>query len=326
MPTIHDVALRSGVSVTTVSRVINNRGYISEETRRKVLTTMDELNYQPNEIARSLLKKQSNLIGLIIPAVSNPFFSQMAASIEACAYESGMKLLLCNSLMDPAKEKEYIEMMKKNRVDGIIMGSHTLEIDEYLNLSRPLVTFDRKIGADIPYIASDNYAGGQMAARLLLDKGCKKVAHICGNLALDMLSNRRTDGFLDTVKRQHVEYVVVQTDMNVFDYPQYEQIIRALFREHPDIDGVFATSDIIASFVVKIGHSLGLSVPGRLKVVGYDDILMASWFTPSLTTIRQPVEDMGYLAVQLIRRLIDGEELQTDNVFSVQLIERETTG
>lgn len=326
MPTIHDVALRAGVSVTTVSRVINNRGYLSEETRRKVFAAMDELNYQPNEIARSLLKKQSNLIGLIIPTVSNPFFGQMAASIEAWAYENGMKLLLCNSLMDPAKEKEYIGMMRKNRVDGIIMGSHTLEIDEYLNLNRPLITFDRRIGADIPYIASDNYAGGQMAARLLLAKGCRKIAHICGNLSLDMLSNQRTDGFLHTVKSHPVEYVIAELDINVFDYPQYERRIGDLFREHPDIDGVFATSDVIASFVVKIAQSLGLSVPGQLKVVGYDDILMASWFSPSLTTIRQPIEEMGNLAVDLIRRLMAEEDTPRDNMFSVELIERESTG
>lgn len=325
MPTIHDVAQKAGVSVTTVSRVINNRGYISEETRRKVFETMDELNYQPNEIARSLLKKQSNLIGLIIPTVSNPFFSQLAAAFESYAYESGMKLLLCNSLMDPAKEKEYIEMMKKNRVDGIIMGSHTLEVEEYLNLRYPLITFDRKIGTGIPSISSDNYTGGKLAGQLLIDKGCHKIAHICGNLSLDMLSNRRTDAFIETMEQHGIDHVVVQTDMNVFDYPQYERIIRKLFHDHPDIDGVFATSDVIASFVIKIGTSLGLSVPERLKVIGYDDTLFASWFSPSLTTIRQPLDEIGRLAINLIRQRMEDEPIQMDNVLPVELIERETT-
>lgn len=326
MPTIHDVALKAGVSVTTVSRVLNNRGYISEETRRKVFETMDELNYQPNEIARSLLKKQSNLLGLIVPVVSNPFFSQLAAAVEAYAYECGMKLILCNSLMDPVKEKEYIEMMKKNRVDGIIMGSHTLEVEEYRNLQHPIVTFDRKIGTDIPYIASDNRTGGRLATQLLIDKGCRKIAHLCGNLSLDMLSNRRTDGFLEAVQQHGTPHVVVQTDMNVFDYPHYERIIRDLFRDHPDIDGVFATSDVIASYVIKIGTSLGLSVPDRLKVVGYDDTLFASWHTPALTTIRQPVSDIGRLAVELIRQQMDGAPAEIDNIVPVELVERETTG
>lgn len=326
MATIHDVARKAGVSVTTVSRVLNNRGYISEETRSKVYRCMEELDYQPNEIARSLLKKQSNIIGLIIPNVSNPFFGELAAHVESYAYQSGFKVLLCNSLMDPVKEKEYIEMMKKNRVDGIIMGSHTLEVEEYKNLRHPIVTLDRKIGSSIPYISSDNDAGGKLATRLLIDKGCTKIAHLCGNLSLDLLANRRTEAFNELTAEHGVEHVVIQTDMNVFDYPQYERIIRKLFQEHPDIDGVFATSDVIASFVIKIGRSLGLSIPDNLKVVGYDDIQLASWSSPSITTVKQPIEEMGRLAIDLIRRQMKEETVPIDNVLPVELIERETTG
>lgn len=326
MPTIHDVARIAGVSVTTVSRVLNNRGYISEETRKKVFDTMKELNYQPNEIARSLLKKQSDLIGLIIPNVSNPFFGELAAYIEYYAYHYGYKLLLCNSHMDPAKEREYVEMMKKNRVDGIIMGSHTLEVEEYKNLPHPIVTIDRKIDDTIPFVSSDNYLGGKLAAQLLVDKGCKKLAHLCGNLNLDLLANRRTDGFVEVARQNELEYVIVQTDMNVFDYPQYERIIRNLLNEHPDIDGIFATSDVIASFVSKIARSNGISIPERLKVVGYDDIQLASWCSPSITTVRQPIGDISRLAIELIRNQIRAEPLQMENILPIELIERETTG
>lgn len=326
MATIHDVARKAGVSVTTVSRVLNNRGYISEETRNKVYRCMEDLDYQPNEIARALLKKQSNIIGLIIPNVSNPFFGELAAHVEAYAYRQGFKLLLCNSHLDPVKEKEYIEMMKKNRVDGIIMGSHTLEVEEYKHLRNPIVTIDRRIGGSIPYISSDNYEGGRLAAQLLVDKGCRNIAHLCGNLSLDLLANRRTDAFLDIVTKHNIEHVVIQTDMNVFDYPQYERIIRKLFREHPDIDGVFATSDVIASFVMKIGGSLGLSIPDKLKVAGYDDVQLASWSSPSITTIRQPIEEMGKLAIDLILSHMKEETIRMDNILPVELVERETTG
>lgn len=111
MATIHDVALKAGVSVTTVSRVMNNRGYISEATRTKVFAAMDELGYQPNEIARSLLRKQSNILGLIVPSVSHPFFSELADRVEYYAYQKGYKVLLCNSQLDPVKERDYIEML-----------------------------------------------------------------------------------------------------------------------------------------------------------------------------------------------------------------------
>jgi len=324
MATINDVAERAGVSVTTVSRVLNNRGYISEKTRKLVYDTMNELNYQPNEIARSLLRKQSNIIGLIIPNVAHPFFAELASAIEYYAYEQGSKILLCNSQLDPIKEREYIDMMKRHRVDGIIMGSHTLEVEEYTQLSNPVVTIDRKIG-DLPYIASDNELGGKLAAELLISKGCRKIAHICGHLQLDLLANFRTQAFEQTMRKHGVEFMTLQTDMNVFDQQTYERIISQLLVEHDDIDGVFATSDIIASFVLKWCRKLGKEVPRDLKLIGYDDVNLTSWISPSLTTIRQPINEMGKLAVELIRKQMDGEAIEHANTLSVELIERETT-
>src|SRR5690606_7773253 len=135
MPTIRDVAERAGVSVTTVSRVLNNRGYISEATRRKVYQAMKELDYQPNEVARSLFRKRSNIIGLIVPTVEHPFFGELTFQVETYAYSRGYKVLVCNSQLNAAKEQEYIGMLRRNQVDGIIMASHTLEVEEYRRLN-----------------------------------------------------------------------------------------------------------------------------------------------------------------------------------------------
>ncbi|MCZ8514188.1 LacI family DNA-binding transcriptional regulator [Paenibacillus filicis] len=325
MATIHDVAEKAGVSVTTVSRVLNNRGYISDATRRKVFGVMEELNYHPNEIARSLLRKQSNIIGLIIPNVSHPFFGELANDVEFFAHRNGFKVLLCNSRLEPAKEREYIEMMKRNRVDGIIMGSHTLEVGDYESLPYPIVTIDRRIGESIPYISSDNYRGGELATRLLIDKGCRKIAHICGSLELDLLANLRTDAFESMATRSGIHHLTIQTDMDVFNQEQYEDMIRRLFREHPDIDGVFATSDIIAAFAVKIGRTLGKRIPEELRIVGYDDVKAASWLQPSLTTIRQPIREMSELAVELIRKQMEEAPYERENILPVELIERDTT-
>lgn len=324
MATINDVAERAGVSVTTVSRVLNNRGYISDKTRKLVYKTMEELDYQPNEIARSLLRKQSNIIGLIVPTVAHPFFSEFANAVEYYAYQSGCKLLLCNSQLDPVKERDYIDMMKRHRVDGIIMGSHTLEVEEYTQLMYPIVTLDRKI-ADLPFVASDNARGGQLAAQLLIDKGCRKVAHICGNLQLDLLANLRTEAFEKTMRAQNIEYMTIQTSMDVFDQGEYEAIISRLLTEHDDIDGIFATSDIIAAFVIKWCRKIGKEIPRQLKVIGYDDINITTWISPSITTIRQPIQEMGKLAVELIRQQLDGKMIDKQHVLPVQLIERETT-
>lgn len=324
MATIHDVAARAGVSVTTVSRVLNNRGYISDKTRQKVYGVMDELGYQPNEIARSLLRKQSNVIGLIVPDISHPFFAQLTKAIESAAYENDCKLLLCNSQLDPLKEKEYIEMMKRNRVDGIIMGSHTLDVDVYRELKHHIVTIDRHIEG-IPYVASDNWHGGELAARLLLSKGCRKLAHIGGNRRLDLLANKRSEGFLSVLRESGVQHKMLQTSLNAFDQKEYEKLIISLLDAHTDIDGLFATSDILAAFALKRSRSLGLNVPRDLKIVGYDDVQMSGWMSPGLTTIRQPIEQMGRKAVELLRLQLGGEPYELEHVLPVELVERETT-
>lgn len=325
MANIKDVAERSGVTVTTVSRVLNNRGYISEATRQKVYKAMEELNYQPNEIARALLKRKSNLIGLIIPNVSHPFFAELTNYIEYYAHKNGYKILLCNAYQDSKKEKDYIDMLKRNQVDGIIMGSHTLETFEYLNLSLPIVAVDRFLSEDIPYISSDNYNGGALATKLLIEKGCKKIAHISGPLSLNTPANERYKAFEDVAKENNIPYVVTETTLNSFHKEEYERIIYKLFKEHGDIDGIFASSDLIAASIIKVSNSLEKSIPENLKIIGYDDISIASLIVPPITTIRQPIEEIAQLAVETIINQLNGKKVELETILPIELIERKTT-
>lgn len=325
MANIKDVAEKSGVTVTTVSRVLNNRGYISDKTREKVYKAMEELNYQPNEVARALLKRKSNLIGLIVPNVSHPFFAELSNFIEYYAYENGYKILLCNAYQDSKKEKDYINMLKRNQVDGIIMGSHTLEISEYLDLKLPIVAIDRFLSEDIPYISSDNYVGGTAATELLINKGSKMLAHISGPLNLNTPANKRFESFVEAAKKSNKPYVVVETKLNHFDAEEYEKIIFKLFEDHPGVDGIFASSDVIAACIVRVSNALGKRIPEDLKVVGYDDITIASLIVPALTTIRQPIEKIGQLAVNIIINQLNGVEVAKENILPIELIERKTT-
>lgn len=325
MPTIKDVAERAGVSVTTVSRVLNNRGYISEATRKKVYKAMEELDYQPNEVARSLFRKRSNIIGLIVPTVAHPFFAELTAYVETYAYSRGYKVLVCNSQLDASKEQEYISMLRRNQVDGIIMASHTLEVEEYKKLSLPVVTFDRFISNRIPYVTSDNYQGGKLAVELLLARGCKKIAHMCGSLHLDMLANQRHRAFVDVAEQRNVPYFTVETDINVFEMDKYEQLLADLMRQHPDIDGLFLNSDIMAIAAVKVCRKLGKRIPEDVKIVGYDDVAIASLVSPQITTIRQPLAEMSKLSVKLIENMVEGKQVKVENCLPVELVERETT-
>lgn len=325
MATIKDVAEKAGVTVTTVSRVLNNRGYISEATRQKVHKAMEELDYQPNEIARSLFRRKSSIIGLIIPTVAHPFFGELTNHIEYYAYENGYKILLCNSHLDKTKEKEYVDMLKRHKVDGIIMGSHTLEVDEYINLDLPIVTFDRCISDSIPFISSDNYEGGRLATDLLIGKGCRKIAHICGNLNLNLLANKRSEAFIVEVNKRNIEHITIQTEINVFDSDQYERLIYKLFKEYAGIDGIFCSSDILAANAIKVCAQFGKNIPEDIKIIGYDDVREASLVVPQLTTIRQPIEEMSRLAVALIAKQINEEAVTMKNILPVTLIERQTT-
>ncbi|CAI3245077.1 MAG: LacI family DNA-binding transcriptional regulator [Paraclostridium bifermentans] len=323
MATIKDVAEVAGVTVTTVSRVLNNRGYISQATRIKVSDAMEKLNYQPNELARSLFRKKSNLIGLIIPDVSHQFFGALASFIEFYANKEGYKILLCNSYQDSLKEKEYVHMLKRNQVDGIIMGSHNLETKEYLDTNLPIVAIDRTLSKNIPFISSDNYEGGKLATKLLIDHGCKKLAHISGPLEMNTPANNRYQAFIDIVMKEKIDYIVKQTKLNEFE--KNENLIYKLFEENPDIDGFFASSDMIAATIIKVAYHLKKQIPKDLKIVGYDDISLAHLLVPSLTTIRQPIEKMGELAIKILIDQIDKKTVSIENILPIELIERETT-
>ncbi|PYZ94393.1 LacI family transcriptional regulator [Salipaludibacillus keqinensis] len=325
MPTIKDIAKIAGTSVTSVSRVLNNRGYLSEELKSKVFQAMEELNYQPNEVARSLQKKQSQIIGLIVPDVAHPFFGELTAAIETYAFSQGYKLLVCNSKLDSAKEIEYLHMLRASQVDGIIMGSHTMDVKEYLLVKQPLVTIDRKISDDIPYICSDNYLGGGLAANELVEKGCLRLAYIGGNTELDLLAKKRYDGFRDVLAKKDVWHTCMQTNTNGFDLNEYKQLAENLFSTYSEIDGVFASSDLIAAFILKECHRLNKLVPNHVKIIGYDDVNMSSIVTPELTTVRQPISLLAQKSVELIIDQVKEKEISKETIFPVSLVKRQTT-
>ena len=323
MPTIKDVAAEAGVTVTTVSRVLNNKGYISQRTRQKVAEAMKTLDYVPNEMARSLLRQRSYFIGLIVPMVSHPFFGELAMHIEQYAYETGYKILLCNSNHDSGKERHYIDMLKRHKVDGIIMGSHTLDVKEYLNLSMPIVTIDRKIDDLIPSVSSDNRQGGRLATKRLISQGCRNIAMVTGIQRLDLLAYQRCTSFNSEAKAKGIRHKIVQTNFNVFDYHRYDEIVNNLFSENPGLDGVF-TSDINAAYIIQACHRMGKRVPEDVKVVGYDDTQVATLLVPRLTTIRQPKEDMARIALDTVIKQITGQEYSLETILPVELIVRDS--
>lgn len=323
MTTQKDVAEKAGVTVTTVSRVINNRGYIAEATRKKVYQVMNELNYRPNAVARSLSTKKSNILGVILPAVNHPFFSSLLSYLEKYAYQNDYKILLCNSRMEAKKEKDYINMLRAQQVDGIFLASHTLDIASEMKVDLPVLTFDREIEG-LPYICADNKKGGKMAAEHLIAQGCKKLAYIGGSLELDLLSNQRYQVFKENAETAGFAVENYQCHLDSFDSSEYQKLAAQIFAENEEIDGIFASSDLIAAAVIKEAAKNQIRVPEDLKVIGYDDIELASLYSPEITTIRQPAEEIARQAVKLLLNKIDEKEVKRKNILDVELIIRES--
>ncbi|MHA7966563.1 LacI family DNA-binding transcriptional regulator [Paenibacillus sp. CAU 1782] len=326
---ITDVAEKAGVSVTTVSRVLNNRGYISQKTRDRVYQAMKELNYQPNEMARALFRRKSNMIGLIIPTVAHPFFSELTYHLENYAHEKGYKLLLCNSNRDIAKERQYIDMLKKNQVDAIIMGSAVLDVEHYLNLNLPIVSFDRQLSGDIPLVTSDSYSGGIQAAEHLVQQGCRSFAYVYRGIGGPhhgaMLASGRSQGFGDELAKHGFEAVHLPLEQMLAEPLNHVNDIADFLKHHPGVDGIFASSDLIAAEIIQACRLLNRGIPQDVKLIGYDDTGVASLTSPRLSTIKQPIQQMSECTIESIISQIEGEDVPMINTFPVSFVRRETT-
>ncbi len=325
MATIKDVAKLSGVTVTTVSRMLNNRSYVSDKTKKKIRQAMKELNYTPNEIARSLITKKSTLIGLIVPSARHPFFSIIIDYVEHYCSKHNYKLLLCNSNREIEKETEYFDMLNGNKVAGVIIASHTQNLSSNIVVDSFVISIDRVIAPHIPSVCSENYQGGVLAAEHLIAKGCKKLAHISGSSYLDMDANKRYFGFKEVCEREGIPHVVIDASEEQFFSMHYEKMIANLIDDNPGLDGIFTSNDILAAQVIQACYNKGIKIPDEMKVVGYDDIDLCTLCTPKITTIQQSIDNICQYAVESIIAKSDGESVPISVTFPVKLIERETT-
>jgi LacI family transcriptional regulator, sucrose operon repressor len=319
---LEDVAKLAGVSPTTVSRVLNNRGYISEQTKKKVEDAIEELDYYPNDVARSLFKKRTNFIGLILPNVSNPFFGELALYIENMCSSLGFKVILCNSNGQLEKEKAYATMLIRHQVDGVIVCTYNRGIDTYKFPKLPIVAIDHYLAPTIPVVGSDNYAGGKLAVQHLIDRGCKSIIHINGPLELETPAQFRRKAYEDLVENP-ITYEITKA----LDHEESIAIMRMIFTEHPDTDGIFASDDMIAASCLRIAKELGIHVPNQLKVIGYDGTTTVMHLLPQLTTIKQPIEEIAKTSVRKLVDMIDNSGLRGpyETVLPVQLLINETT-
>lgn len=321
---LEDVAKLAGVSPTTVSRVINNKGYLSQKTIKKVLKAIEELNYQPNSLARSLQGKKSQLVGLIFPSVQHPFYGELIEKLEKNLFDRGYKSILCDSENNPKKEREYLRMLVANQVDGIIAGSHNLDLEEYQNIVAPVLSFDRELGPDIPIVASDNYSGGKIATHTLISRGAKRIGIITGSNESNAPTRLRLDGYLLEMEKSNLEPNVFQIKSNTSDSLKKLEIARILREEK--LDALFCTDDLTAILVVNEAQQQGINIPDDLLLIGYDGTSLIQQYFSQLTTIVQPIDEIASVLTELLITKIDEPDTPLEEIYimPVKLLQANT--
>ena len=325
MATIKDVAAKAGLSVTTVSRVMNNRGYISDETKKKVDDAMKAIGYKPNEMARMLSKQSSNIIGVIVPHISHPYFAQLISGLEKRATYYKYRIMIFNSKDNEEKLKEYIEMCQSSRVAGIILCSGDVNMEDIQVLGVPLITVERYLEDGTATVECDNNLGGELAAKALIAAGCRKLLCIGGVYNNAMPADDRTEGFANVCRHESIDYIIESTTQNEYKNMDYRDEIERILRENDKIDGIFASSDIIAAQTIQVCRKLKKKIPEDIKLVGFDDVILAGLISPQISTIHQPIKEMAETAVDLLLKASDGVMVPKRTILPVTYIERETT-
>lgn len=322
MATIKDVAAEAGVSVATVSRVLNGKGYVHEDTLTRVREAIEKLNYSPNEVARSLFKRESKLVGLLLPDITNPFFPELARGVEDELQKQGFRLLFGNSDEDSEKEKAYIDTFLQNQVVGLISATQASGMLNDEPPTIPTVLLDRTHEGRYT-VYSDGKEGGRMAARELISRGSSNITVLKGPGHIQPVQDRFL-GAVEVLASSNVNFHVIQ--MASLTYEEAEQRARELFSYYPDTDGIFASNDMTAAAVLHEALRIGKSIPDDVQVIGFDDIPMSRFLFPALSTIRQPVYEMGQQAAQLLLKLIKKEQVTEQNIqLPVSFVERNTT-
>ncbi len=321
LATIKQVASKAGVSVSTVSRYITHKGYVSAEAEVKIKKAIQDLNYSPNISARSLKSKKSNLVGLLLPDISNPFFPMLAKGVEEFLREKGYQLVLGNVNEDREIIKSYLQFLVQSNAAGVITTVDFKE--EFPEFDLPAVTVDR-VGKKSEFgVFSDNSQGGLLAAKAVVEAGAQQIAVVRGPLTTDN-TNERFSSSIAYLNQAAVNYQVFQS--RSYDFSEIQAEAEKLFRKQKTLDTIILPSDVHAVAYMQEIHRINKRIPEDIQLIGYDDILMSKYVYPALSTIHQPAYEMGHEAAQLIYKLANHQPIDQKQIkLKVSYVERDST-
>lgn len=319
MATIRDVAKKAGVSMTSVSHVINETRFVAPEMKKRILKAMNDLNYRPNLLAQSLRRKQTLTLGLILPDITNPYFAEIARDVEDACFEHGYSVIICNADQDFATEFRYAEVLAAKQVDGTILVNVGIDpsgsenkgrvapwSDVASNPSMPFIMLDREIPElSTDSIQADNTLGGCLAGTHLLELGHRNIACIAGPQSIYPSDNRLV-GFRSALREAGIELDDSRILRGDFRSESGYRIALSMMEWPIFPTAVFAFNDLMAFGAITAFSEHGLNVPKDVSVIGYDNIDASRYFNPRLTTVTQPHREMGRMAVErLIERIAD---------------------
>lgn len=333
--TIKDVAKAAGVSIATVSRIINKSGSVSHDTRKRVEEVIEKLNFQPDQAARTMVMRVSKYIGLIVPNLTNEYWATLTEVIQKELWAKGYSLLLCISGEDKDSSKREKEILKKlfgRKVDGVIYyhppggsdSSRKRVLEKYIDLGIPVVTFEQELPF-ISRVSGDHFHGAKSATDHLISLGHRKIAFIGGTIGIP----EREFGYRNALMANGIsvnENLIIRTQSS---FQEGFEATKELIDSKKDFSAIFCWNDLIAFGAIKALESANINVPKDIAVVGYDDITMASLFRPALTTVRQPIYEIGTNIVELLFETIknQGSNFYPKNVLlQMELIIRESCG
>jgi LacI family transcriptional regulator len=327
--TIKDVARKANVSIATVSRVLNNQGGYSPKTKEKVLAAIKELGYQPNAVARGLINKRTKTIGILFPEVSNMFASKILHGVENVVNEQGSSVIVCNTASNGEKTMKYLQVLHEKRIDGVIFVSEVIT-DEYYkmleSMNIPIVLISTEsYRYSLPYVKVNDRHASYTATEYLIQKGHRNIGMISGNKN-DMIAGQpRIDGYKEALLHNGIDikenYIV---SCKGFGFKDGFYILPRLLHQAPDITAIFAASDEMAMGVISAAYKLGIKIPDDISIIGYDNLPLAEMAIPPLTTVAQPLEEMGEMAASMLFEMMDTGRTVESRIMPYQIIERET--
>ncbi|SDM49791.1 LacI family DNA-binding transcriptional regulator [Sediminibacillus halophilus] len=327
MTTIHQVAKQAGVSVATVSRVLNGQNSVTAKTRIKVEDAIKKLNYEPSLLGRNLRNSESRLLLVLIPNISNPFYSEIINGIENTAIELGYNILLCETDTNAERENIYFDLVRKKMADGIISMDPAVNTDSLIRLAENhaiIQCSEYAVDSGIPYVTIDNAQAAYRAVKHLIKIGHQRIALINSDKKF-LYARQRQLGYQKALEENDMgleDSLIVHTKGLDFSYGQ--QAMKKILMQKERPTAIFAVSDLLAIGALKEIHNQGLRVPEDIAIIGFDKIAFSNMTHPTLTTISQPMYEMGKAAADMLVKKIQGEEVES-LILEHELVIREST-